>query len=118
VIGRVSAADRNAADADGFGRPDGGVGESGAGVAGGQAVASHAIVRQGDGGGSGAVINLVDPRGADHQRSGSNISGSAGRSIGRVVARISAAEADAADSHASRGADVLAGEAGSGVGGR
>src|SRR5262249_51141946 len=48
VITRIDAADRDATDADGLGRADILVGETGAGVAGGQAVAAYTIIRESD----------------------------------------------------------------------
>src|SRR5207249_2795372 len=118
VVGHIGARHRNAANSYGFSSTHGGIGESGAGVAGGQAISRQAVIRQSDGGGSRAVINFVDPRGADHQRSSCNISGGAGGRVGGVVGRIGAAESDAADADGLGRADVLVGETGGGVGAR
>ena len=68
VVGRVGAAERDAADGDGLGRADVLVGETGGGVAGGEAVAGEAIVGEGDRGAGGAIINLVAPGGRYAQR--------------------------------------------------
>src|SRR5262249_20581466 len=94
------------------------VGETGAGVAGGEAVAGHPVVRKSDRVGRCAVINLVDACGRDGQGAGGDVGRGAGRGIGRVVGGIGAADRDAADRDPLGRADVLAGEAGAGVAGR
>src|SRR5262249_30324195 len=118
VIGRVSAADRNAADAHRFGRAYVRVGEAGAGVAGGETVAGHPIICERDVGAGGAVINLIHPSSRNAQGASRNVGGGAGGRVGGVVGRISAAESDAADGDGFSRADILVSETGGGVGGR
>src|SRR5207244_475870 len=110
VIDRVSAADRNAADADALGCANVWVGETGGGVGGRETVAGHAIVGEGDRGAGGAIIDLVYPGSCYAQRAGSDVGGGAGGGIGSVVARVNATDADAADTDAFGGAGILAGE--------
>src|SRR5439155_23064577 len=117
VVGRVGAADGDAADADVFGRADVLVREARAGAAGAQCVARHAIVREGHDGGCSPVINLVRASGADHQRPGGDVGRRAGRGVDRVVGRVGAGHRDAADAHALGGARVFVGETGAAVAG-
>src|SRR5439155_19842361 len=117
VVGRVGAADGDAADADVFGRADVLVREVCAGAAGAQAVARHAIVREGGDRGCSPVVNLVDPGGADYQRPGGDVGRRAGRGVDRVVGRVGAGHRDAADAHALGGARVFVGETGAAVAG-
>src|SRR4029453_16497736 len=117
VIGCVGSRQIDAADADGLVSADGFVGKTGAGVAGGEAVATDSIIGQGDGGGGGAVIDFVDARGADAQGAGGDVGGGAGGGVGGVVGRIGAADRDAADADSLGRADVLVGETGAGVAG-
>src|SRR5213075_1949088 len=78
VVGRIGAGDANAADGYGFGRPDGVVCESGAGVTGREAVGGQAVVGQGDRGGRRAVIGLVYPGSRYAQGAGGDVGGRAG----------------------------------------
>src|SRR6185369_14072800 len=117
VVGRIGASEDDAADADRFGSADVRVGETGAGVAGREAVAGHAVIGQGDGGGRRAIIELVHACGAHDQRPRGDVGGRAGGGIGGVVGDIGAAEGDAADGDGLGRADVLVGETGAGVAG-
>src|SRR6185503_7021882 len=67
VIGRIGAADGDAADAGGLGNADVLVVETGAGVARSEAVTDQAIIRERARGGGGTIIDLVDSGGADGQ---------------------------------------------------
>src|SRR5262249_58329540 len=71
-----------------------------------------------EGGSGGAVIGLVDPGGSYRQGTRGDIGSGGGRSVGRVVGRVGAAEGDAADTNGLGRADVLIGEAGGGIAGR
>src|SRR5262249_17519897 len=65
----------------------------------------------------GAVVDLADPRGADGQRPRGDVRAGAGAgALQRVVARVGAADADAADADPLAGPRVLVREAGAAVG--
>src|SRR5262249_48811691 len=67
VVGRVSSRHADTADADALGGPGVFVGETGAGVAGSEAVAGHLVLRESDCGAGRAVVSLIDTGGADRQ---------------------------------------------------
>src|SRR5439155_731912 len=117
VVGRIGAAQGDATHQDALGGANVRVGETGAGVAGGEAVAGRSIIGEGDRGAGGAVIDLVDPGGRYAQRAGSDVGSGAGGVVKGVVARVNAADGDAADTDTPRGAGILAGEGGAGVAG-
>src|SRR5207248_7749143 len=76
----------------------------------------HVVVRQGDGGCGGAVVDPVDAVGADGQGPGGDVRRGRGGAVGRVVAGVGAAEADPGHRHGLAGAHVLVVEGGRGVG--
>src|SRR5207247_8281235 len=96
VVGRVSSADGDAADRHALGRARVFIGKTGAAVAGAQAVARHAIIRECHRRVGRAVIDFVHAGGADHQRAGGDVRRRAGGGVGGVVGRVGATEADAA----------------------
>src|SRR5207253_442150 len=115
IVAGVRPTDGNAADADRLAAADVLVGEGRARVVGGQHVAGDAVVGQGDGrgGGGGGVVGVVDAGGADGERGRSDVGGGGGRGVLQgVVARVGAADCDAADAYWLRSAHVLIGEGG------
>src|SRR5262249_29695938 len=118
VITGIGATDGDAADRDSLGRADVLVGETGAGVAGSQDIASHPIVRESDRGSCRAVIDFTDAGSRYVQRTDRDIGNSAGGGVSRVVGGIDAADADTADRDGLCGADILVGEAGAGISSR
>src|SRR5262249_61280554 len=78
-------------------------------------LARHAVIGQGHTGGGGAIVDLVDPGGADRQGPRRDVGRGAGRGVEAVVARVRPAEADAADADRLATAHVLVGEAGAAV---
>src|SRR5262249_26424865 len=107
------AADGDATDGDGLAGANVPVGETGAGVAGGQAIAGHPIVRQSDRGSRRAVIGLVGSRGADRQRASGDV-GQCCRAGGSqvVVGSVQTAQAQARGGDGLGRADRFGGEAG------
>src|SRR6185503_16742162 len=85
VVGCIGAADRDAADADDFGRADVLVGETRAGVAGGQDIAGQAVIRKSDGGTGRSIIGLVHARSADRQRTRRDIGSGAGAGGSQLI---------------------------------
>src|SRR5262249_38611968 len=113
VVARVGAADADAADRHRLARPGVLVREGGAAGGAADGVARHAVVRQADRGAGAAVVDLADPRGADGQRPRGDVRAGAGAAaLQRVVARVGAADADAADADPLAGPGVLVREAG------
>src|SRR5262249_41210941 len=112
VVGRVGAADRDAADSDRLGTADVLIGKAGFSVTRREAITTDPVVGQCDDGIGGGVIDLVLTRSADAQGPQSDIRRCAGGGIGRVIGGIGAAERDAADSDGVCGADILIGKAG------
>src|SRR5206468_234838 len=92
-------------------------GETGAGVSGGQAVASQAIVRESHRGAGAAIIDLIAPRGRDAQGAGADVDGRAGGGIKGVIACVGSGEADPGDADGLGRADGFVGETGAGVAG-
>src|SRR5262249_39738462 len=117
VVARVGAADADAADADPLAGPRVLVREGGAAVGVAEVVARHAVVRQAHAGVHGAVVDLALAGGADGQRPRGDVGAGAGAgALQRVVARVGAADADAADPHRLAGPRVLVREGGAAVG--
>src|SRR5262249_14170423 len=82
----------------------------------GEHVARNPVVRERDGRGRGAVVDLVDPRGRHRQGPGRDVRGGAGRGVDQVVVgRVRAAEADAVHADSLAGAYVLIAERSGGV---
>src|SRR5207245_7643534 len=107
VVGRIGAANGDAADSYGLGCARVLVGKAGSGVAGAQDIARHPIVRERHRRVGGPVINPVHARGAHSQRARRDVRRGRGRGVGGVVGRIGAADGDAADAHGLGRADVL-----------
>src|SRR5260370_6656388 len=105
-------------DGDGFGRAEVVIGEGGrvAGVA--EVVAAEDAIEGpgGEGGGGGAVIDLVADADLGRQCGRGDIGAGAGGSVGGVITRIAAADSDTADTDALGRANVLIGETGAGIG--
>src|SRR5207248_3170610 len=97
VVAGVAATDRDAADADRLAAAHVLGVEHGRAVAGTEVIARHAVVAQGDAGAGAAVIDLVDPAGADGQGAGREVGRGAGRVVDAVVAGVAATDRDAAD---------------------
>src|SRR5439155_16356466 len=117
VVGRIGAADGDAADVHALGCARVLVGKTGVAVAGAQAVADHAIIREGHRCVGVAVIDFVHAGGADDQRPRGDVRRGAGCGVGGVVGRIGAGHRDAADAHVLGRADVLIGKTGAAVAG-
>src|SRR5207247_2797040 len=117
VVGRIGAADRNAAHAHRFGAAHVPVRKGRCAVGPAQTVARDPIVGGRDGGGGRGVIDLVHARGADRQRPHRDVRRRAGGGVGRVVGRIGACHGDAGHAHGLGRAHVLVGETGRGVAG-
>src|SRR5204863_4541946 len=73
IVGRIGAADGDAAHADGLSCADILIGETGAGISIGQAVTGHPIIREGDRGAGAAIVGLVVAGGTDGQRAHGDI---------------------------------------------
>ena len=87
--------------------------ESGDGVAGGKRISRNAIIGQGDGSGSGAIIDLVYTSGDHCQVARVNIShGSGAVGIQQIVPCNRTAQAEPGGGHGFAGADVLVAEQG------
>src|SRR5439155_2463522 len=117
VVGRIRACHRNAADAHALGCARVFVGETGAAVAGAQGVARHTIIRQRHRRVGVAVIHFIRAGGGDRERARGDVGGGAGRGVGGVVGRISAADCDAVDAHRLRRPTVFIGKTGAAVAG-
>src|SRR5204862_6888389 len=99
VVAGVAATDRDAADADCLAAAHELGSEPCRGVAGAEDIAGDPVVAQGDAGAGAAVVDLVDPAGADGQGAGREVGRGAGRVVDAVVAGVAAADPDAADTH-------------------
>src|SRR5207249_598777 len=117
VVGRIGAADRNAAHAHRFGAAHVPVRKGRCAVGPAQTVARDPIVGGRDGGGGRGVIVLVHARGADHHWARGDVRRRAGGGVGCVVRRVRAADGDAADAHGLGRAHVLVPKTRTGVAG-
>src|SRR5205823_8542902 len=117
VVAGVAATDRDAADADRLAAAHVLVREAGAAVAGAEDIAADPVIAQGDAGAGAAVIDLVDPAGADRQGTGREVRRGAGRAVDAVVAGVAATDRDAADADRLAAAHVLVVERGRAVAG-
>src|SRR5439155_9160648 len=99
VVPGVAAGDADAGDADRLAGADVLVGEAGAGVGRRHGVAREVVVRERDGRGRGLVVAAVHAGGAHGERPCRDVGGGAGAGVGAVVPGVSAAHADAGDTH-------------------
>src|SRR5204863_7508559 len=106
VVGRIGACGGDAIDRHGFGSANVLIGEAGAGVAGREAVASHAVVRESDRGTGGAVIDFVGTGRRYAQGTGGDVSSGAGAGRSElIVASVDAAQAQVGGRDGFVGAD-------------
>src|SRR5262249_22304258 len=119
VVERDAAADGDTADGDRLVVADVLVDEERGHEGHCERVARGAVVGQGDARAVRAVVDLVLARGTDGQRPGRDVSGGGGRRAGQsVVARVGAADGDAADGDRLVIGNVLVVEQGAGEGRR
>src|SRR5439155_25077425 len=95
VVGRIGAADRDAAHTHRLGRPYGLVGKGRRAVGPAQAVAGNPVVGKCDRGIGRSVIHFVHAGGTDRERPRGDVRRGAGGGVGRVVGGIHAADGDA-----------------------
>src|SRR6185436_19073809 len=114
----IGSGDTNARDVHGLAVANVLVEEAGGSVAGREDVGCDAVVRERNGGVSGAVINLVHARGGDGECGLGDIGRCAGVGVGVVVARIGSRDTNARDVHGLAVANVLVQEIGGSIAGR
>src|SRR5262249_47898691 len=112
VVNGVRAGHSDAGDGDRFGGADVFIGESGGRVARGERIAWHAVIREGESGRDGAVVDFVNPARAHGQCAWGNVGSGAGGGIEGVIVRINAGQSNAGDRHSFADAHILVGEGG------